>query len=407
MKAKNQNQKDIGVKNQNVKIRIQCVQIDKWGSRNEIYCNDKSFYLSFSRFLRLMGFTLVELLVVIAIIGVLIALLLPAVQYAREAARRMSCSNKLRQLGIAVHVYHDANNSLPSYDFGPDNRDPSGWNLSKYSTFVALLPFIELDSVAEELRNEDNDPTNPYHNIAVSDGSNGKIPILNPTRSAFICPSDRGSNLKSREINYSDLDLSGDGADASATSYQVSSGDTPFGFIRHVGRGAFVSQEWLCLDNITDGTSNTIMMSEHRISLNVSRHVLDANVISAAMSSGAWFITCLAEEVGGRMYSDTASLDHQIGRNWASASTNATSFCTIMPPNSPACTDAVNYNYYAGPTSYHSGGVNVLRCDASVQFISDTVDYGDLNQQPPTSGQSPFGVWGAMGSRDGDETKSL
>jgi prepilin-type processing-associated H-X9-DG protein len=78
-----------------------------------------------------------------------------------------------------------------------------------------------------------------------------------------------------------------------------------------------------------------------------------------------------------------------------------------MPPNSPACTDAEDWNYYAGPTSYHSGGVNVLRCDASVQFIRDTVEHGDLTQAPPTSGMSPYGVWGAMGSRDGNEAKNF
>jgi prepilin-type N-terminal cleavage/methylation domain-containing protein/prepilin-type processing-associated H-X9-DG protein len=351
------------------------------------------------------GFTLIELLVVIAIIGVLVALLLPAVQAAREVARRMSCTAKLRQLGIATHSYHDAYNSLPGYDFGANNRDPSGWGLAKYSTFVALLPFIELNPIAEELQREDTDPSNSYHSVAVSDGSFGKIPILNPKISAFVCPSDRGSNLKAREINYIDMGLSGDGTAASATSYQVSSGDTPFVWGGHVGRGAFIAKEWLNLGDITDGTSNTILMSEHRISLNDSRHFLDTNITSVAMSTGLWFMACLAER-GNGIFPDTAIIDRQIGRNWASASTNATSFCTIMPPNSPACTDSTGC-YYSGPTSYHSGGVNILRCDGSVQFVGDTVDCGDLLREPPTSGVSPFGVWGAMGSRNGNEPKYL
>lgn len=353
------------------------------------------------------AFTLVELLVVVAIIGVLIALLLPAVQAAREAARRMSCSNKLRQLGIAVHNYVDSYNSLPGYDFGPDSRDPDGWGIARYSTFVAILPYFEAGMISAELFEQDRDSTHPCHAIAVSDGTHGVIPILGRPISTLHCPSDPGKDLKARPVNWADLGASGDGTEASATCYQVSSGDTPFVWGVGSGRGPFKKQRWQGLESVTDGTSNTIMMSEHRISLNDSLHVLDANVVSVNMSGGNWFLDCLAEEGAGRMFSSTASIDRQIGRNWASAATNATSFCTVMPPNNPACTDGSTYGYYAGPTSYHSGGVQVLRCDSSVQFVSDTVDTGDLSQPTPTSGQSPYGVWGAMGSASGGEAKSI
>jgi len=357
------------------------------------------------------AFTLVELLVVIAIIGVLIALLLPAVQAAREAARRTSCSNKLRQLGIATHNYHDTSNSLPSYNYGPDTRDPNEWGMAKYSTFVALLPFIEMSALAEQFQEQDRDPSNPWHKVEICDAfmsMSGPNPILNASMPALVCPSDPGLNLKSRDIDYVDGEASGDGHHAASTSYMISSGDTAFIYDGHTGRGPFVSKEWRGLESITDGTSNTIMMSEHRISDNNSRSVLDTNVYSSNMSGGDWFIACLSEEGPGREYYPGVSIDRQIGRNWASASSMATSFSTIMPPNSPACTDLASpYGYYAGPTSYHPMGVLVLKCDASVIFVSDMVDTGDLTQPPPTDGPSPYGIWGETGSASGNEAKSL
>ena len=356
---------------------------------------------------------MVELLVVIAIIGMLITLLLPAVQAARESARRMTCSNKLRQLGIAAHNYHDAHQTLPGYDFGPDTRDPNGWGLAKYSTFVALLPFIEMNALADQFREQDTNPDNPWHNTAVSDAPPsdppGPNPILHPSMPALVCPSDPGLHWKSRDMvglySGGNPEDSGDGQHAASTSYMISSGDTPFTWDAGVGRGPFVAKEVRGLESITDGTSNTIMMSEHRISGDNSRNVLDTCAYGVPMSTGQWFMVCLAYG-SGREFSPDVSIDRQIGRNWASATTSVTSFSTIMPPNSPACTD-VSYIYYAAPTSYHPMGVYVLRCDASVIFVSDTVDPGDLTQSPPTSGASPYGVWGAMGSANGGESQSL
>ncbi|MDR1483654.1 MAG: DUF1559 domain-containing protein [Planctomycetaceae bacterium] len=357
----------------------------------------------------LFGFTLIELLVVIAIIGILIAMLLPAVQAAREAARRMGCSNKLRQLGIATHNYHDAHGSLPSFDYGPSSRDPNNWGMAKYSTAVALLPFIELNALAEQFNEQDSDPNHLCHNMMISDGSSGVNPILNQSMPALVCPSDPGLNWKAKDIDWAEMYNSGDGTAAASASYHVSSGDTMFTWGQATGRGPFIKTEWLGLESITDGTSNTAMMSEHRISRDKSYHVLDANINYIGMSTGLWFIVCLATEGDNGLYKDATpnNIDCQIGRNWASASTSSSSFSTIMPPNSPTCTDATDFTAYRGATSYHSGGVQVLRCDASVQFVSDTIDTGDLTQTPPTSGISPYGIWGALGSRDGGEANGL
>ena len=372
---------------------------------------------------QIQAFTLVELLVVIAIIGILISLLLPAVQAAREAARRMSCSNKLKQLGIAVHNYHDAHRSLPGYDFGPDNRDPYGY-AAKYSTFVALLPFIECNALYEDFRHQDTTPSHPYHYESVSmqwPERPDKNPIWTASMPALVCPSDPGLDWKANDSSWDGF--GGDGTGAASNSYAISSGDIPFNSFdsysppfprKGIGRGPFAVLEWRRFENISDGTSNTILMSEHRISETHSRHALNANIFSKELSSGSADVTvdfnpwaCLAAADGpGRQYTvPDNELDRNIGRNWAAASTHTTSFSTILPPNSPSCT--MRYQFLGGPTSYHPMGVHVLICDASVTFVSDTVETRDLTKPPVKSGPSPYGVWGAMGSAAGGEAKSL
>ncbi|MDR2642493.1 MAG: DUF1559 domain-containing protein, partial [Planctomycetaceae bacterium] len=130
---------------------------------------------SFARNSRVVnGFTLVELLVVIAIIGVLIALLLPAVQATREAARRTQCSNKLRQIGIALHNFHDTYNKIPGHGTGYENNR---------TAFVVMLPFIEEIARYEQIISHDDPNSNvnqPHHDHA---WWKGKINVL-------LCPSD-------------------------------------------------------------------------------------------------------------------------------------------------------------------------------------------------------------------------
>lgn len=376
----------------------------------------------FSSFRRQIAFTLVELLVVIAIIGILIALLLPAVQVAREAARRMDCTNRLHQLGIAVHNYHSAYNSLPSYDYGPETRDYTKYRaLHVYSTFVALLPFMEQTSLSDAIANYDqthpkvpltcNTLSTVYpYGISMDDPNSPPWRVVLPQ---LVCPSDPNGQLQREGIG------------SGANSYLVSSGDIPFNTCfddleayppSKVGRGPFKMSVWQGIAAITDGTSNTIMFSERLSGFEGETRLR----IKETYMMLVWFagddptengdaispIDCYST-VSGTEYNDPFYLpsNNYSGRHWAHGAPDITSFSTIMPPNGPGCS---SFNHHVlSPTSNHSGGVNVVFTDASVRFVSETVYTGDLAAPPVMSGRSPYGVWGALGSASGGESDSL
>ena len=337
------------------------------------------------------AFTLVELLVVIAIIGILIALLLPAVQAARSAARRMECSNKFKQLGLALHNYHSTYNSLPSFDYGPAARNPWGGGSMLYSTLVALLPYIEQNAIADQLAADD--AAGDDHMVF------DEYAIWSYQISAYTCPSDPNANFTGTWNN------------AGVSSYCVSSGDWPW--LQYAespgeGRGPFRLQAWAGFGAVTDGLSNTIFMSERRIAIDGSRHILDGTAFSVNLDSptadptqGFKASGCMALRGENNQYVASASVSNDTGWNWAWGAPFSTSFSTILPPNSPSC--STSYHFLGGPSSYHVGGAGVLLGDGSVTFVSETIDTQDLSQPPVKSGKSPFGIWGALGSASGGD----
>ncbi|MGL6196961.1 MAG: DUF1559 domain-containing protein [Thermoguttaceae bacterium] len=372
---------------------------------------------------KLSGFTLVELLVVIAIIGILISLLLPAVQSAREAARRMQCSNQLKQIGLAVHTYHDANNAFPAFGMGTD------WN-SAYSPFVGLLPYMEQTARFSSIAASGFDDKPYMRSHQVTEEPNYLNPGFRGKWGVIICPSDGQAG-------------GGNDTDPSPTSYCFSQGDYSPYYYYHASdyystynpRTIF-PECWVSSKNrnknfsaMSDGTSNTLIVSERCTSMGTGE---DMNVKSGYLGEvDTWTEPpshCLSFKAGNtyRNLSDNVRPWSGQGKNAFYETNTCCSMNTILPPNSITCGfDYVKqpgrYTAFLPPTSNHTGGVNVTMGDASVRFVSDTINTGNLDfvrvdsssgglnwgYEKNVSGASPYGVWGAMGSINGGESTSL
>lgn len=359
------------------------------------------------------GFTLVELLVVIAIIGILVGLLLPAVQAAREAARRMQCSNNLKQFGLALHNYADAFKAVPSRKGGTTGiiaSDPARIKANYYrkSAFISLLPFVEQSALYNQIeggiRSPDGSIVFPPGGPAAWYG--GVLGRTNFTPwgtqvPGVLCPSDNpvlgGVHAKN--------------------SYAFSLGDT---MINHnannlIARGAFGSPlSYKKFSSLTDGTSNTIAMSERVWSGNFGLRQTGTDDIRRGTAVLATVNTfpgaCLATTVG-RFYSPTVPVKGRFGALWSDGQAERVAFTTILGPNKPSCVNDANVNADSNggilsASSYHTGGVNGAFMDGSVRFISDSIDTGNTALAPVTSGPSRYGVWGALGSADGGEVSS-
>ena len=419
------------------------------------------------------GFTLVELLVVIAIIGVLIALLLPAVQAAREAARRMQCSNKLHQIGIAIHNYHDTYlNAFPAggqvYFAGNTNTKRT----VRISGFVAMLPFLEQTALYQSITsgsfgchfNSDgvaglNGGTDDYAGTNVNT-------YMHQTLDPMICPSDGGGRSKASteqsrnnyRLCYGDYPVhstgfavwtpatvagegqscystgstayteAGEHTFAPANPSNVSVGKTHTTQVCDINRGAFGMNTWNGFHSITDGTSNTILASERCIGTNAKQARQGyapwpnaPTLIPAVTTEDAGAFTDCYNQKGPNGNLGTVDTpitgSNNSGRRWSDGSAIFTGFTTLLPPNAASCvaTDMADIGSAAviSPSSFHPGGVNVALVDASVKFMSETIDYTSQNGRTDadannnwirTSGKSTHGVWGAMGSRNGGES---
>ncbi|UUO08152.1 DUF1559 domain-containing protein [Blastopirellula sp. J2-11] len=329
------------------------------------------------------GFTLVELLVVIAIIGVLIALLLPAVQQAREAARRMQCTNHLKQFGLALHNYHDTFLTMPYRQGGTDASTVVDANPPRrFSAYVALLPFMEQDNLYQAAMTNTqyvwNTSFAPWQAKSQVDG--------------FLCPSDSIIGSEFGEINYS-LSM----GDCVGSDYSVSGTDVkPLGV-----RGIFGMELHVKFRDVTDGLSNTIAMSEF------IKPPADNQIGRAVSNDSTNPINCQARLVNG-MYTASSSLIDQnrcSGYRWPDGRPGYCALTTILPPNSATCSSQLNGGLYTA-SSRHPGGVEALFVDGSVHFISQTIDTGNLAASIPSNSSgsaSPFGVWGSLGSKSGGE----
>jgi prepilin-type N-terminal cleavage/methylation domain-containing protein/prepilin-type processing-associated H-X9-DG protein len=339
-----------------------------------------------------LGFTLVELLVVIAIIGILVGLLLPAVQAAREAARRMQCSNNFKQLGLAALNYESAFKKFPGGTSGSGCRSSSLCSTtttgrSRISAHVPLMPFFEQTPLYQTY---DSAQSAPWSGAAYWAN---QIPTL-------VCPSD----IQFRPV-----------ANMAISNYSYCSGDTStlLCSVDELGdgrnckdpRGIFGQFSFTKIGSIIDGMSNTIAIGEHvtpRGTLALGR---------AATTGGGATDTpagCRSLFVNGNYIVPVNTDVGTQGGRWSDGAALFTRFNTVLPPNSPSCMEANNH-WLGGMysvSSQHTGGVNISFADGSVHFISQNIDAGNQGVPQVLVGASPYGVWGALGTKAGGEVAS-
>ncbi|MGV3484759.1 MAG: DUF1559 domain-containing protein [Planctomycetaceae bacterium] len=409
------------------------------------------------------GFTLVELLVVIAIIGVMVGLLLPAVQAAREAARRMSCGNNFKQIGLGIHNYHSAYNQLPIHGTGtyvvggrdlwdqpaPVTATSTGTSNHRLSMLVGITPFIEQQALWEQISsplaiNSDGTPRNPPWQAMGPRPDERLYPPYATDIATLRCPSDPGvglpalgrtnyaactgdSSYRSRDpyLNVNEL-----AEDSTVTfPYSPNSGSATHSNAAH--RGMFVLTRNVKFRDTLDGLANTVMCGE------IATDLGDKDVRTSLPRTGGVgvtgerqnchlnpsFMEATVDPLRPRFWLPAVTVNANWGRgfHWHDCMPVYCQMHTILAPNAPVCTDAGagagHGDLVANASSRHQGGAHVLMGDGAVKFITDSIEAGNsrnpvvhlggtaaTKNQP--GAQSPFGLWGALGTRASSEVIS-
>jgi prepilin-type N-terminal cleavage/methylation domain-containing protein len=330
------------------------------------------------------GFTLVELLVVIAIIGILVALLLPAVQAAREAARRMSCSNNMKNIALAFHNYHDTHKKFPIYS----NRlvHAGGTQVAVWEGFSAhslILPFMEQSPLYDRIETQKKSVNVVWgwrHNFT----GTGNFDALRRTKiAAFVCPSDGSKS----------------GVEAGNCSYAVSEG-CALGWSNSNARnnGVFGRETGFerAMQDITDGTANTILMGEQLLGDHDNGFYRPGDIVRGVNFPGSqvplpndsyWPVTGVlynATEVQAYGIACLAGIGNHHshgGRDWMAPMPAQTVMNTVAPPNwqYPSCQVCVPCGWMDSQgvfpaRSRHPGGAMHALADGSVTVITNTID---------------------------------
>ncbi len=321
------------------------------------------------------GFTLVELLVVIAVIGILIALLLPAVQAARESSRRTHCLNNLKQLSLAALTFHDANNTFPMGRQQPNT----------YSQHSRLLPYLEQGNLFAQMDFSKGTGSNDEKFISVS---------------TFICPSDSVDRMtdSSQSAHQFDAVLGAWGRN----NYRANAGNdigltTNDGDIKasEQNNGIFVTNAVVRLAQIVDGTSNTALFSEKirgdgdDNSVEVISDFFQVANNGTTKTAVSLFQKCSAL-TPATMVGSSAQTSFA-GRDWINGNYMTTRYTHIMPPNTWSCSRGNSPNSNGGAVtacSRHVNGVGLALADGSSRFVNDSINVD---------------VWKALGSRDSGE----
>ena len=357
------------------------------------------------------AFTLVELLVVIAIIGILIALLLPAVQAAREAARRAQCSNNLKQIGLALHNYHATYGAFPFHRGGTtaggstdDLQSNRGW----LSPWVPMLPFMEQTPLYETITSTQTIGGTTYPPWGPAPGTTAYDPWRVQVV-PLLCPSDPdGASLK-QPANVGHTNYHWSLADQIYRNHHIYSDNN---YSTRSPRGIFgvLGRAHVTMASVRDGTSNTVAFGEKVICI-IGTSIKGGIARDAGGSLDDDPTVCLARvDTDGKTL--TGNTNCSTGKRWNGSQPGRCTINTVLAPNGPTCTQGNLGWSLSTPSSYHPGGVNVTLVDGSVRFISETIDSGNSAAASPLSSSlgansanmaSPYGVWGALGSKAGGE----
>ncbi len=358
------------------------------------------------------GLTRFEWCVCIVILLLLAFLFLPGVRTAREAARRMQCSNNLKQISLAMHNYHDAHKRFPPGWGGPAqlvDRDHQSVYIAheasdiglppvgRLSAFIAILPYVE----------------QPFAYDWIQDGyREGAVELLPP-----IAPwNDVNETFRPWNLNLSCYRCPSDGYQASRyitpTNYALCYGDRFLAtdetntFLQ--SRGVFHGRTGRKIGDIKKGTSYTILASETLItgkSPKEERPYYSSlrNVIANLKIEEASPRSCrekAPDKIIAKKWQDDARAWR--GSRWGDGAPSITGFTTNIPPNSASCSlyGEEGVGFY-GVSSHHHGGVSIANVDGSVRFVTDGIDCGDQTQFAITEdadSPSPYGTWGALGS---------
>ncbi|WP_437222872.1 DUF1559 domain-containing protein [Planctomicrobium sp. SH661] len=314
------------------------------------------------------AFTLIELLVVIAIIGVLVALLLPAVQQAREAARRSACKNNLKQLGLALHNYHDSHNTFPpgaiygtqSGACGGANPACTGGN--EYGFHALILPYIDQANLYQSINFNGARRGNP---VAVPDpGSESSVKIA-----TFLCPSSNKIKDSSGASRYT-MHYYGNGGPKGATGFTDS---------------LYTCQVWSAANECSVNPASTTAwggFSQHGV-LSRNSKIRFNDIVDGSTS------TFLMFEISNTRARDGRELNCY--RSWTRGSGTTDSFAFKNVMFSPNAYSGGDYKWNdVSMGSEHSGGTHVLMCDGAVKFVSDSVDITALKSTASrSSGEVP------------------
>jgi prepilin-type N-terminal cleavage/methylation domain-containing protein/prepilin-type processing-associated H-X9-DG protein len=328
------------------------------------------------------GFTLIELLVVIGVIAILVALLLPAVQAAREAARRTQCRNNLKQIGLALQNYHDIQRMFPP---GRERSLVNGQGRC-FSAYAHLLPMLEQTNASRQV------------NFYINPEDTGNIPIMNAPMPSLICPTD-----------FTPVDMQ---LNRAVHNYPLNTGTTFPVSPRNPGNvainGIFYENSSTKLRDITDGTSQTVCVSETIRSKVVGNN---GQTVWDGVSPIDGFVLTQGNDnkTVGPELTDYTTQCHQAGlvlmeergSGWLYGAPGHSLYNHIRAPNDPDCDcrgglpfstslnqwwDLLSHNIAA--RSRHPGGVLALYCDGHVDFASNSID---------------LATWQALGTRNGGD----